>query len=1265
MGGASISESLQRLGARARLVLILQHAAGATAIMAGAVILIGLADYLLRLPGWVRGSLLVAGLAVLGWWLWTVLRPVLALRPALVDLALRAEQEYPELRGKLASAVDFSREAIIGTGSDVSRRMAGVVIRDTAQAWGGRDATRLVHTGRLQKNAFWFVASAGAFFGVLLAAPAYWSIGVQRVLIPWSSAHWPKRFGVVDATAVSVHALGASLPIRGVLLRSPLPPEKTDISVEYRFIAAGKSGPVRRELLTWQHRDMVAEPEKSPGGEPPPSGPMFERLIDPAGEAVEYRLATTDDETSWTKVKLVPPPSIVNTLATVTPPKYAGGKPLELELGTGVDERAVAPPILEGSRIDLRIALSKPAELPESVLGEFVDPDDQSTAKAADKPVVEHEGALWKISWTLRKSLRLEVRPVDESGISAPDAAVYRFDALADRPAEASITEPQSDRGVLASATVKVVAEARDDVGLASMALRRQSFHPAGRPGGEKSPPGGAMEPQGEPAVIAELNVAGEKTSTLRQELDLTPLDLKPGDEVRLTAMAKDVFIAPEGGGRAPSISTPRILRIISEAQFVEEVRRELASVRESAIRIDAQQQEVQARTADKGADTGARRGQAQISERLSRQNEAVKRVGERVEENGLSDAALKQVLREANESLNRAGKSSADAGKTLDQAAASQPSQPEAEKPDEPKNPAASEAAKAAEKDQQAVRDEMQKLAELLDRGQDTWVARNKIEQMAKAQRELASQSRAKAAATAGKNAAELSQQEKTDLERIVEKQSQLAEELRKLTQDMRQKASELEKHDAAAAAGMREAANRSEQQQVERTMRSASQDVKQNRMNDAAQQQDQAAKSLQQMLDDMQKAEQNRQLVLKRLLKQLAEAIERLVQQNTAEIASLEKAQQAQGGYAGLDRGMISLNQNTLGVMDQAAGDKGGDKGGGGELQPIAKLLGKASDSQGSAIKQLRAATVDPVPVRADENQSLEYLKLALDRAKEQEKKLDDQAQAQKRAELKKLYKEMLEKQAALRDQSKAYAAQQELSRKDRVAMRKLAEEQKAVHDRLASMVSDTKELAEADVFSFAHRRLDALTTNATDALDHAEASTAAVSQQGAAVQIAAIIESLTDPKNDSKFSEGDQGGGGAGAGKGKKQPLIVPVAQIRLLRAMQIEVATATTDAENAAGDPATKAKIAKDLAQQQREIADVAKALMSKLSGGGGEAPEIPGFKPVDPKDDPKDQPKDQPAPLDPPPAEPKAPPVPPSPSAAAAKPNPLPEVRRAA
>lgn len=1251
LGGA-----LSRLRAAARTAMVLHRLFTLAAAVVLIGLVLGLTDYLLRLPTWIRVLHWIAGIVALGWMVWWYVRPAWRFVPSLADIALRLERLNPEARGLLASAVDFAQRG------DASRppgppalaeALAQSVVRRAERLWTERPVRHVLRLRPLLGRTLALVLACVVCLSVWVVSPDLWSIGFQRLALPWTAATWPKRTGVIDITSGDFHARGAALPLRAAVTRSNRPWDSTFVAVRYRLVHEGRPGEVRRELLTWQSRDADI-----PGGG---RGALFERLIEPAADALDFRFETEDDQTEWRRLTLVAPPAVVSARAVITPPAYARAladgedsahaQPLRIDLGPGTDDRAVAPPVLAGSRIDLTISLNKPLPVPESVREVIIDPDAETPT---DEPptIVEHDGN-WLLSFTLTETVRLPVRLRDEHGIESLDDVVYRFEAVADRPASATVTEPPADRTVLPSARVRAVAEGRDDVGLAWVALEQTVWTAAGTPEAP-SGPGGALELRGDPLDIVRVETSGLILARAESEIDLATLSVKPGDEVRLVALAIDTHDLSLRRD-APTRSAPRTLRIISEAQFVEDVQRALAEVRQAAIRLEQEQQTLRERTESGRADAGARRSQAAITERLARQEENIARLVERLRENRFEDRAVDDLLGRSRGTINDAGRASSRAAQALEQAdtgGAGQEPSPDAgvasherKSEDGPTPPTASDPAlRDAADAQQAVQDHLRSLIELLDRGEDNWIVRNTVERLLREQQQLRAGTQRAGQSTAGKSPEQLTPEERSELDRIVEKQSQLADAAAELARDMHRREEALRPNDPASAQGIARAARRAEESQLSQMMRNAASEASQNQTSRASRQQQQAIDALQQMLEDLDRVSKVRDDILRRQLASIIETLRGLVSSQEQELAALDHAIRNRLDLATLDAGLVQLNMNTLAASDQA-------KAAGAELAPVATLVLRAADAQAGAITEIRRPILGESMVREHETRSLSYLRQALERALQIDQAAADRQRRQRLAELKRAYRDLLERQASIRAETEPLAVAREPTRRERQIAAALSERQGAVALDLKHLLTQTRELQDARVFDYAHVRMDAQARRAADALADARARDALPPEDALLALLRHVLESLNDPKPDeTRFAEGAGGGGGGGQGSGE-QPLIPPLKELILLRRLQTDLAQRTIELSRA--EAAAPSDLA-ELAEAQRQLAGVGQEFVERIKQR--QAPAPPRVDPNLPQPpDPQEPLRQRPAPPfsvhladQAPPTDEKPPPTPPDP-----------------
>lgn len=1159
---------LERMRERLRRVAAGEALAAGLAYSITGVLGVGLFDFLLRLPDWFRAGLLAAGLCALIWGVRVRLIPALRLRPKLSTLALRVERSAlgasHGLRGVLASGV-----ALAGIGPSGDEPPAAAALRRQAaeaadQRAAGLEPWRLISTRVLRHH-------AGSLAVVLLTAaviagvsPATASTGLRRVLLPLGGASWPNRFEVADATALDVHAAGSAVPVRALVTRTPRALGQTPVSVVYRIADADGPGTFRREPLS---------PQRLRGSLPDgTSGEAYERLLDPGlpggiapeGARLEYYLETPDDRTALARVLLVNEPRIERVTARVTPPAYTAGLDGawlsgENDLGDASGEHGLVSPVLSGSAVELEITMNKPANLSDASPVRSVESGDPAEGVA-----VAADGRSVRIAWAAGAPARATLGLIDEHGLVSLEETLVRVEVLADAAPAASVTDPPRDESVLATAVIPLEGEGRDDVGLAGVGLE---YTRATIPGGAERSAGAEPEADAEPTRLAWTETVLTR-ETVRAVLDLSVLGLRPGDEVRVAALARDVYEA-DGAAHETVRSEPRRLRIIDQAELVDELLSELAGVRRAAIRLDAQQREIAGQLREQPPDADLSREQSSIGESIDLASETIAAVASRAERNGLEESALDRVLSEAGSAAARAAAASQQTVESLAGVARGE-----------------AEAVEASARSAEATRRALEELARALDRGEDSWAVRRALEGLIAEQEALTEQTADASSRTVGRTAAELTPAEQTVLDEIARRQLDLAERAGELLDELEDRAEELAEHDRGQSAALRAASRRGREQGVPQQLDAASRAVAQNRGADAGRSQQQAQEQLREMLRDVEEAERQRDEELRRALLSLVESIEALIRTQESELARLD------AGEDGLDAGMVSLHRNTLAALDSARADEA--------TIAVAALLDEAAAAQSEAVGGLRAGEREAA--RVSEARSLDRLRDALAETEMQLEDAERRETERRKRELQAAYRASLEAEVALRGETGAIAPDR-LTRRERATLRELGTRQLAVRDALAALPEEYEELTDAGVFRLAHQKLDAGLSEAGEALGAGELPQSVTLRQDSAVRLLqGLIAALEDPESnqDDSFS---QGGGGSGQGGQQGQAsLIPPLAELTLLRSIQGDLYDRTRAAE-ATGDRGS----AGPLADEQRDLADHAQTLLERLAqqaGGGG-------------------------------------------------------------
>ena len=1169
-----LAKQLEAVRRRSRGLLVLQWVGRGLIGLIVAFMVLGLVDYLLRLPGWLR---LVVGLGVVAfggwWWLRGVARAV-SFWPTLDELALRVEALYPRLAGSLGSALAFGLEpgryaAPAGTAAMTRQSIA----RAEAQLSG-------VHVGRVidyrpsRRVALYTGLAVLGLAGVLVALPMHASIAAQRWVAPLGDAAWPRWTGVAGGAVEAVRPVDTPITFDAAVTRGHEPGMR--VWVYWRVVgpagtgAAGGVGGGSPEsmLLTEQAGDGSdpAEAGRYRGQWRPPTEVVRAVQADAAGATLEYWFEAGDDRTEPRQTTLVARPAVVSLDARVDPPAYAAGlvPPQAVALRDAAG-RVASLPALEGSEIELRLELNKP--LP----AEALEPA-QLVPGLAGLPslsvAADGEGAV-VVGFTLGETVQTAVRLVDEHGLADASDRQLRFEALEDQPPTVTITEPVADLSVLPGAVVETAARAGDDVGLQRLTLSVE--HPVRQ---ASASPDTATRTTLDEATARQTRLDAAAT------LDLAPLNLQPGDEAVLHAVAADVF---ELSGRSHDSveATVRRLRIIDEGTLIDQVRAELAGVRQQAVRLERQQAELNLRLEEDDPATLAG-AQSRLTRTVQSQAERLDEIARRLEANRLDEPSLDELVRQADALVARASGASEAAEAGLREAAERAGSSPEAE--------AASDEARAeARREQDEAQEALGELARLLDQGRDALGLKLDLARLRTEQENLAREVRELLPRTAGRDAAELDDDVKEALEELARRQGELAEQAEAAVgqmQDAAERMGQQGESDAerAAAAALAEAAAVAQRQGLTQQMQQAQEATQENQLSQAGDAQQRSLDTLQQMMQEMGEQDELRQELLRRRLLELAQKLERLIAAQRAELTALEAAEGQR--VPGLSEGQQRVWVLTVAAQAEAEADE--------QSAAVAPLIGRATTAQAAAITALREA--DRPAADRQERVALEALESALAAVREQQDEAEQDDAQQQRDELRQAYVALAERQAGLVSEVAELAGGGEMSRRERAALRGVGQNQAGVRDAAAELGGRVDQTL---VFKRAHRLINEAGSRAADELNRGEAGPGVDADQR---RVQALLESMAAALDDQgkkpEFAEqqGEAGEGGGGSG-GQPTPLVPPVAELKLLRGVQQAVYDETRRA--AEGEAVTPDRL-RDLAEQQRELESLGRQLIEQMT-----------------------------------------------------------------
>jgi hypothetical protein len=1130
---------LERTARVARRWLAAQAICVAVTAMATALIVAGLVDYVLRLPGPLRLGIGLAAVGVGVAWLWRESKVIVGFRPTPAVLALRCERLDLRLAGQLASAVELADGPMDLAGGGLAAMSRGRVADMLRDADLPRllDATRTLRLGALTTLALVVVLA------VAMSAGEATRIAVHRWLLPLGDAQWPRRVQVLDMGQREVWPLDAPLRMRAAVTRGARPGLR--VTLWHRRIGDGRPGPWQRQIMTRQ--DMAATGEVG----------MYEAILrqrDADDEAatgrddstwqIEYRFEAGDDVTSNQRITLAARPRLHRFTAEITPPPYAAAMaPRRTIEWDGRDMEEVRA--LIGSRVVLALEASRPLAPPRQEEDSWtaVLPGLLRGDAAPHDLTVEHDGAHLTVAFTLADDVSTAVHLRDELGLTGQTEGLFRLAAREDHPPTVVLESPSGqDLSVLAMAVVRVEAAARDDVALSEMSL--------------VALPPTASDEAAPPTVLARQDLS-QPEARLAYDLDLTRWSLRPGDQVVLLGEARDNYEL-EGQRHPAARSSPVVVQIIEPAALAGRLRRQLATMRRAVQQLEQRQLELLPAHSDGDLDA-----QLRLAEQVRRQRAIAADLATLLNRNRLEDPLLEGLIDQAGALLEAAGDAARQGA--------------EADAVEQRSAARTRAAAKLGE------------LAAWLDQGRDVLALQGELAALRRAQEELAHEAAAMSARTLGLDVEQLAQRDPQALEQLrqlAQRQADAAREAERLADRLHAAAEALARQsaspdDQAAAASLSEAAATAHREGLAMRMAAAAEQMRDNRLANAAADQQAAGRTLARMLDALARQPQRRQEILTRMLDDLRQAIAQLVEQQRAGIERLRIAEH----LPPLTPALETLRRNTLAVGRQAAVDA--------EMQPAAGHLDDAVAAQGDALTALRTDAREPA--RTHQAAALHELEAALawlDRHLEQ---MDQKSAQRQRQALADRYAALAERQGVLgRDTDAAMdeVNQAVLTRAQRRAMLELSRRQVEVRDAAGELES---EVADAPLFEHLHRQVDEDAAHAAAALRAADTDGSLPRrQQRIAAALSAMAEALriaADETYQRPLAGEDSGGaGGGGGGAAAEEDPARLMAELRLLRHMQQQV---YDEAGNADADRAS-------VAQQQRQVAELGRELAARLA-----------------------------------------------------------------
>lgn len=1164
MQSEDLIQTLVAIRRRLRIWLVVDGASRLILSGAAAFAVLVFLDWWVHFPWFVRLAALGAGaIGALIWTLRRIVRPALA-SVSLDHLALRLGRLSPVDRDRLAAAVAYLREG----GGAGSPELWERVIAKTLDFAGTLPLTVGLNPKRANRMLLCTVSVAAFLSAAYAAAPSLMNIGWRRLSSPLSAASWPKTVSVEPLTGDALVAFGEDFTVK-MRVRAGDSPRLRGTVVSTRPGAAPEANLMRRDAAGVYHY-------------------TFQRIRLP----MLYWFVAGDDNAGDSRfsIRVARRPAVASARIVLASPDYAPDHPDRV---VPLADRPVTTVFRSYARLEVRPV--RPFQMPEA------SGSPQLLVFDDGRRIVlrEHEpgGGDLTARFLVERPGTFEIRLTDANGLRSRTSRRYRLLVREDEPPTVSIIEPAETLDLTPRAVLHIGVEAADDLGVASLRLL------AGLNGDAPVETAAFSADDLEEAFAVSRTDVRIRSAWRLSDLPRPPA---PGDVLEFVAEVTDNFLLD--GRRHPPVRSPlKRARIVSVSELAELLHQAVFETRGTLrdLLLDLRAARDRAADLDLGpaADRPLGDRERQALETLDRElrrvtmeaRDLADRLGEvanRADVNRASrlDVAL-QAARFADQ-LMRLGK------EALPSASAS-----------------LSQAADAADAQEQhtALQGSIHQqdlstatLSAMLE-GLERWNAFTDIARLLRElldRQETAIRDVVRLIPTMGGLAVDqLDVDQTAELLRARVWQEQIGQDMDSAMHHAETLAASLVATDHAAAVALRQAVEVSNRLSVSEMMSKAAEEIGRNRLSRARRRQERAAAGLRAALSaleekpDRQLAELSRQLedVLGRLRK-LIQVQQDLILRATA-YATSEVSSERFGRLIDRQTSLAALAVDLMGRVKASS------------LEGISAKaeLGAAAAHMRTAGERFEAGAL-PHGLTA-QRAALASLEEAMKQLRILQERTDQWIAERSLADIVERLVELRTLQSEIRGETVALQKRRptstRMTRLDGLKLNALARRQDALGEPIDAVM---QKMSGSVVYRHVCEEMKAEANQATQRLRAHDCSSAVDHQKRVLVDLNRLIEAVEDRpvKPRGRYADVEGGGGGAAAPKiGKPVP---PLAELKVLRMLQVELGEKTRALAESLPDPLLQTedqlRQAEALGEKQRAIHHLAVRMVTQAAGAEG-------------------------------------------------------------
>jgi hypothetical protein len=404
---------------------------------------------------------------------------------SLESTALKLEKKFPELKGRLIAAMQFSAWKN-GDESGMSQGLIAATLRQAEEKCRHLNFDRIISAFPIWRSLRLLAGALIPAVLMLLLFPGLFSYSFSVYSRPTELVAPPLGYNLVaypgNATAVKYR----DIDIGAIIVGDNFPKSAT---IYFRFLDGN-----------WQKTETDLSQVKK-GALIAPDSAMILTTIKQARRSFDYYVRCGKSQTPISRVEVVDRPRVVGVKMTCYYPDYTGLQPLIIDENDGSISAVI------GTRVNMRIETNLPVQSAELIF------DDSSRSPFAIN------GLLAEQSFRVDKDRSYIIRLTDSQGEENPDPIEYHITALPDEYPVIEILRPGVDVNLTEEMTVPLSLRISDDYGFSSLVLKYAIFS-EGEKGDETV---AALHFSDRIKTVGEINF----------NWDLEPLNLQPGDFVQ------------------------------------------------------------------------------------------------------------------------------------------------------------------------------------------------------------------------------------------------------------------------------------------------------------------------------------------------------------------------------------------------------------------------------------------------------------------------------------------------------------------------------------------------------------------------------------------------------------------------------------------------------------------------------------------------------------------------------------------------------------